>query len=72
MIRLNCTARGAYQREVFLITPALCEVGPHAQIDVEMVAHHGIAANVDTEDSRELLEPQSNPLLAVIVVLSGN
>jgi hypothetical protein len=24
------------------------------------------------EDSRELLEPQSNPLLAVIVVLSGN
>jgi hypothetical protein len=37
-----------------------------------MVAHHGIAANVDTEDSRELLEPQSNPLLAVIVVLSGN
>jgi hypothetical protein len=37
-----------------------------------MVAHHGIAADVDTEDSRELLEPQANPLLAVIEVFSGH
>jgi hypothetical protein len=34
------------------ITPALCEVGAHPQNDVEMVAHHGIATNIDTEDSR--------------------
>ena len=56
----------------FLIAPVLCEVRAHPQNDVEMVAHHGIAADVDTEDSRELLKPQANPLLAVIVVLSGN
>ena len=44
----------------------------HPQNDVETIAHHGIAANVDTEDSRQLLEPQANPPLPVIVVLSGN
>ena len=36
-----------------------------------MVVHHGIAADVDTEDGSELLKPQANPLLAVIVVFSG-
>jgi hypothetical protein len=55
-----------------LITPALCKVGTHAQNNVEMVAHHGIAADVDTEDGRELLEPQANPFFAVIVVFSGD
>jgi hypothetical protein len=55
----------------FLIAPGLCEVGAYPQDDVEVVAHHGIAADVDTEDSRELLEPQANPLLTVIVILSG-
>ena len=39
---------------------------------MEMVAHHGIAADVDTEDSSELLKPQANPLFAVIVVFSGD
>jgi hypothetical protein len=38
---------------------------------MEMVAHHGIATNLDREEPCSLSQPIENPLLTVTKVLSG-
>jgi hypothetical protein len=36
-----------------------------------MVAHDGIAADIDREDRGKLLEPLADPFLAVLIIVSG-
>ncbi len=47
------------------------EIGTNAQDEMDMVAHDGIAAELDREDRSELLEPLADPFLAVLVIMSG-
>ena len=38
---------------------------------MEMVAHHGIATNLDGKEPRKLAQPIENPLFTVAIVLAG-
>jgi hypothetical protein len=58
-------------RMAFGIRPFPCEIGPNAQDEMDMVAHDGITADIDREDSSKLLEPLADPLLVVLVIMSG-
>ena len=58
-------------RMAFGKRPFPCEMGPNAQDEMDMVAHDGIAADIDREDRSELLEPLADPFLAVLVITSG-
>jgi hypothetical protein len=59
------------RRMAFGKRPCACEIGPNAQDEIDMVAHDGIAADIDREDRGKLLEPLADPLLAVFVIMSG-
>jgi hypothetical protein len=58
-------------RMAFGKRPSPCEIGPNAQGEMDMVAHDGIAADIDRGDRGKLLEPLADPLLAVLVIMSG-
>ena len=58
-------------RMAFGKRPFPCEIGPNAQDEMDMVAHDGIAADIDREDRSELLEPLADPLLVVLVIMPG-
>ena len=51
--------------------PLLGDVRPIAEHEMEMVAHHGIATDLDGEEPRQLTQPIKNPLFAVSIVLPG-
>ena len=42
-----------------------------AEHEMEMVAHHGIATNLDGKEPRKLAQPIENPLLTMTIVLPG-
>jgi hypothetical protein len=52
------------------IRPHLNKVGPDPQDDVQMIAHHGVAANVDREYRCERFKPFANPNLAVVMIFA--
>ena len=58
-------------RMAFGKRPFPCEMGPNAQDEMDMVAHDGIAADIDREDRGKLLEPLADPFLAVLVIMPG-
>ena len=42
-----------------------------SQDDVQVIAHHGIAADIDRENRCKQLESFADPLLAIVVVVLG-
>ena len=58
-------------RMAFRKRPFPCEIGTNAQDEMDMVAHDGITADIDRADRGKLLEPLADPLLVVLVIMSG-
>jgi hypothetical protein len=54
-------------RMAFGKRPFPCKIGPNAQDEMDMVAHDGITADIDSGDGGKLLEPLADPFLAVLV-----
>ena len=51
-----------------VVSPGLHLIRPDARHDVQMVAHHGIAANLDATQGCELSQPLADPGLAMVEV----
>ncbi|MNQ82023.1 hypothetical protein D3C85_1557470 [compost metagenome] len=46
-------------------------VGLHLEYQVIVIAHHGIGADADGKDLRQLTQLVGNPLASVLVALAG-
>ncbi len=68
-------SRGGHNRSPaecdLLVRPIPHEIRAGSQDNVQMIAHHGIAADIDRENRRKLLEAFANPLLAMLIVVLG-
>jgi hypothetical protein len=47
------------------------KIGSIADDEVNVIGHHGVAANLGGKDLRQLNQPRSYPLLTVIIIAAG-
>ncbi|MNR52345.1 hypothetical protein D3C85_1721770 [compost metagenome] len=53
-----------------MFTPFLDQVGLYLEYQVIVIAHHGIGADADGKDLRQLAQLVGNPLAPVLVALA--
>ncbi|MNY50794.1 hypothetical protein D3C86_1863300 [compost metagenome] len=54
----------------FPFTPLMGNVGLHLEYQMIVIAHHGIGADADGKDLRQLAQLVGNPLASVLVALA--